>query len=162
MSMQSDKITQLHQPGDRAVVVMWHLLLFFTQNLSRSEHFFRAMTPVHTSSVCRLTVRQADRRTALQAWEGQMFPYRHGREMFATPGLCLPGSPQSHRLAARCPRASLCWGKRAGGGRRAHIYTGDEEETTNVLCQVARGKGNKISHRPVRWRKISFYSWAGQ
>lgn len=85
--------------------------------------------------------RQADRRTALWAWEGQMFPCRHRGEMFAMPDLCLPGSPQSHQLAAQCPElAGVCWGKN-WGQRGSRTYTGDKGETANVLC-AARGKRN--------------------
>lgn len=69
-----------------------------------------------------------------------MFPCRHRGEMFAMPGLCLPGSPQSQQLAAQRPEP-VSAGERTGG-REALAYTQKmKRETTNVLC-VARGKRN--------------------
>lgn len=92
--------------------------------------------------VCSLSGWQADRRRALRAWEGQMFPCRHRGEMFAMPGLCLPGSPQSHRLPARCPEPVSAGGKEPGVERGARIYTEDEGATTNVLCVSPEAKRN--------------------
>ena len=87
---------------------MCHLAVFFgtvviafVYYLYGSKNFGTMTTPVHTSSMCRLTVRQADRRRAQRAWEGQMFPCRHGREMFAW---------LSTESQAGCPlpRAGVC------------------------------------------------------
>lgn len=65
--------------------------------------------------------------------------------------ICLSGSPQSCRLAARCPEP-VAAGQRGGN----HIYSKVEEETTNVLS-VAKGKRNKSNTATDRQRKISFF-----
>lgn len=123
------------------------------QYLCGSKNPGAMTTPVHTNSVCRLRVRQADRRRDLRAWECQMFPCWHRGEMFAILGLCLPGSPQSHRLAAWCPKPV------SAGERGTHIYRGDEGQTSNVLC-VTRGKRN-TSHTSLSSgeRSILFLCW---
>lgn len=74
-----------------------------------------------------------------------MFPCRHRGEMFAMPGLCLPGSPQSHQLAAQCPEpVGVCWGK-SWRQRGSRTYTGDEGETTNVSCVSPGAKGTHLT-----------------
>lgn len=72
-----------------------------------------------------------------------MFPCRHRGDMFAMPCLCLPGSPQSHRLAVRYPEL-LCAGEIAGGGEAS---TQTLEMKENCKCLVCRqGQKKHISH----------------
>lgn len=123
--------------------------------LCRSANSGTTTRQAHTGNMCRLTVRQADRRRALRGWEGQMFPCRHRGEMFAMPGLCLPGSPQSHQLAAwRLEPVSA--GERTGG-REALTYTQEMKEGPQMSCVSPGAKGAHLT-QPCPVEKDLFYS----
>lgn len=124
----------------------------------RSENPGAMTTPVHTNNMCRLTVSQTGRQTeAPRALEGQMFPCRHRGEMFAMPGLCLPGSPQSHQLAAQHPE-SMSAGERTLG-REALTYTQKMKDRPQMSCVSPGAKGARLIQA---WsvEKDLFYSWA--
>lgn len=103
-------------------------------------------TPVHTDGMCRLT----DRRRGLWAEEGQMFPCRHRGEMFAVPALCLPGSPQSHQLAAHCSEPPSAGERNWGPEKLTRTHRPWRRDRKRLRC-VAR-----LSLSPVRCRRFSF------
>lgn len=86
-----------------------------------------------------------------------MFPCRHRGEMFAMPGLCLPGSPQSHQLAARRPK-SMSAGERTGGSE-ALTYTQKMKDRPQMSCVSPGAKGTRLT-QPCSVEKDLFYSFA--
>lgn len=84
-----------------------------------------------------------------------MFPCRHRGEMFAMPGLCLPGSPQSHQLAA-WHLEPVSSGERTGG-RETLTYTQEMKEEPQMSCVSPGAKGAHLT-QPCPVEKDLFYS----